>query len=157
MQQTKRTGGLTAIAIMNLSFGALGVIVALTAIVAASAQMSRTFVSDSETGLLFLGLFINICNLANSGLGIASGFGLLRVKPWGRLAALAYATVWILSTIVGHFLSIIVAKFKSLPPDQMQMEIVMLAASVALTLIYPIILITLLNRQTWKRQFANFQ
>ncbi len=111
MNQGKRPGGLTALAVINFVFAALGVlgilgmIVLLVFFTSGAAEdnpdMEKVKASWEEIGYLWLYLILALSVVTNA-LLIVSGIGYLLLKRvLGRWCGNAYAIITIISSIIG--------------------------------------------------------
>jgi hypothetical protein len=139
--------GRQAIGILNIVFGILGVLGWGLATLGAMAAMfvgGAVGAAGRETGPLgaligglgFIALVIFVAHAALSGLLIAGGASILNMRPNGRRLSLIYA--WI--TTILHAIGLVMSGFHSLLPS--------LGG-----LVYPIILLVLLNQPDWKAAF----
>jgi hypothetical protein len=99
---TQRTGGMTAVGILNIVFGSLGSLVALLAIVGGglvaavgAAGEAESAGTDAEgigaavaTGGMLV-MVIGLVYLLCMSLLIFDGIGVLKLKPWGRTLSIA--------------------------------------------------------------------
>jgi hypothetical protein len=118
--QTQRTGGMTAIGILNIIFGSLGSIMSLLVIVGGgifAALGGAGMAADNQGGgdsgagavaavgaiVLVIGVLMLLCNV----LLMVAGIGVLKLAPWGRILSMvgggAMALLGVLSMIGGDF------------------------------------------------------
>jgi len=143
----KRTGGMTAIAVLNFIFGGIGILLAVFAIIFVASVLSRPDLPPHAvlTGLVVLAL--SLVQLPLSGSAIVAGVGVLRVAWWGRLWTLGYAMAFIAVTLL-HFVFTNIAA-GDVPGLEKQTFGGMFAQW-----IYPAILLFVANTKRWKETFC---
>ncbi|HRQ72334.1 MAG TPA: hypothetical protein PLU35_04815 [Phycisphaerales bacterium] len=106
---TNRTGGMTAVAVLNFIFGGWGMLVNLLVVlgggllavfggaVAASGESGGAAAAGAGIGLTLVGLLGLFAGL----LLFIGGFGILKMKPWARQACLAYAGIAVIVNLAG--------------------------------------------------------
>ncbi len=105
---THRTGGMTAIGVLNIIFGALGGLVGLLVVLgggfmAGGGAMMGAEGSD-EAGMMGGGLaamgglvmLLGLGTLTINLLLLIGGIGVLKVAPWGRTLSIAYGALGVL-------------------------------------------------------------
>jgi hypothetical protein len=145
----QRTGGMTAIGVLNIVFGGFGLLAALFSLLAAPTMVARisgyaTSEQMSEMMLKIQGL--GIFALAVSVVGLIAGIGIFWMKQWSRILSLVYAGLWILNGILSFAF-----------PLQLSSTTGVMAARVfglIIGMVYPIILFVLFNKPAWKTAFA---
>ena len=103
-----RTGGMTAIAVLNIIFGGLGILNGLFNVLGALALMRE---------LLRLGVFeipvarltFSLLTLATGIVGLIAGIGIFALRPWARALSLVYGGLLILSSVFSFFIVPILA------------------------------------------------
>lgn len=141
----KRTGGMTAVAIINFVFAGGGVLTGILGIVAANHLLNS---AKYIFGILYLSLAI--LNIPQAGAAIVAGVGILKLAPWGRTWTLVYAILSIVFTLLGWMLVSLMRLEDN--PDQFNTYY-----QVFLLIIwccYPVILLYLINTKTWKVVFS---
>jgi hypothetical protein len=100
-----RPASVTVFGVLNIVFGVLGLLSGAASLGIMIAVANGAFPDNAGLGEQPA---LMLWTLAASALGIvfaivlfASGIGLLRMRPWGRTAALAYAGYAVFSTVVG--------------------------------------------------------
>jgi len=102
--ERRRTGGMTAIAVLNIVFGGLGILNGLHLVLGFLALMYE---------LLRLGVFeipiarwaFSLLILATGIVGLVAGIGILMLRPWARALSLVYGGLLIFSC-VGSFVAV---------------------------------------------------
>jgi hypothetical protein len=156
----ERTGGMTAIGVLNLVFGGFGIIFALFGILIALAGIRRGILiegfmgipgisADKETIMLKM-LEFALFALAVSTVGVVAGIGIFRMAAWARVISLVYAGLWILCT--GIFL---LFRVQAATPDaNASGTIIGRVVGICFDFSYPIILFILFQKPNWKTAFA---
>lgn len=141
---TRRTGGMTAVGILNIIFGSFASIGALVTVLGGGLMAAIGSAAEQEmtgaTGeaaafggaLILLGLF----GLTIGVMLLVAGIGVLMVKPWGRNLSLAAATLAIVNNI-GQ--AVLLSAF---------------GLGTVIGMAYPIILIGLFMNPSWKAAFS---
>lgn len=97
----QRPASVTVFGVLNLVFGGLGMLSLPFTILALTSNPTPPFQVADEIGLYQLWTFVS---LAISALGLvallASGVGLLRMRPWGRTLAVVYAALTVSTTLI---------------------------------------------------------
>jgi hypothetical protein len=140
--------GAQVIGILNILFGVLGAFPWLLVLLgggalallggAAATQGGDAAVGGGVVGAVGgLVMLLAVVGMALSALLLASGIGVLKLAPWGRTLGLVYAIAALVLNVVNLFVS----GFASLPCN-------------LLALVYPIVLLVVLNQQDWKDAFS---
>ncbi len=147
---TQRTGGMTAIGILNFVFGGLGCVFSLLMVLgggafaflgsameeaaAAEGMSTEGFGEAAATGGAMF-MLLGLVGLVLSVLLIIAGVGVMKVRPWGRTCSLAYAGSKIIlgigAAIIGGFGFVTIMGF-----------------------VYPVVLGVLFTRPAWKAAFS---
>ena len=107
----KRTGGMTAVGVINIVFGAIGALFAILIVLgggmmaAMGAGMEAEF-EGAATGAAGLGGIMAIVGIVAFGASAAmlfSGIGVLGLKPWGRKLAMVCGGAWAVLNIITLF------------------------------------------------------
>ncbi len=112
----QRTGGMTAVGILNLILGALGTLIALMVVVVGglfaaggAALGSETAGAEAAAEMAFAGggflMLIGIAILAVNLMLLISGIGILKVASWGRTLSVSSAALGIICYGADLFLS----------------------------------------------------
>ncbi len=106
---TNRTGGMTAVAVVNFILGGWGVLGSLFLVlgggllaafggaVSASGESGGGAVAGAGIGITLVGLLSLCAGL----LLVVGGIGILKMKPWARQACLAYAGIAVVVNLAG--------------------------------------------------------
>ena len=92
--ERRRTGGMTAVAVLNILFGSLGILNGLFflfVLLALMREMLRLGVFDIAVART---AFVVVA-LASGIVGVTAGGGILALRPWARPLSLAYACLLI--------------------------------------------------------------
>lgn len=158
--------GLIALGVVNLAYGLVGIFSLPFIVVQKWAPMSADnpavgLYDDPVAGTTFLALGIMGVPL-NVSMGVA-GIGLLRRRGWGRRLSLIWAAIQIPLTIVTTLLMVVylLPRIEASMPQQSPMmvpgfrAIYVLSSGFGLVvaLVYPILLLVLLNRDRFRLQF----
>ncbi|GAB5406646.1 MAG: hypothetical protein Aurels2KO_48770 [Aureliella sp.] len=155
----------TVFGILNLVWGILGICSTVASIGFIAAAANPDFGMTEAPGMeqfadasyrAFLTV-VNILSLALAVLLIASGIGLLKFRPWGRSTAIWYAALTILvliGTTAGTFVLLLLPSLTNAatPEEQMQAYFGIGGGLVGALfgLIYPVLLLIFMNRQSFK-------
>lgn len=108
----KRTGGMTAVGVINIVFGAIGALFAILIVLgggmmaAMGAGMEAEFGAEFEgaaAGAAGLGGIMAIVGIVASAAMLFSGIGVLGLKPWGRKLAMICGGAWAVLNIITLF------------------------------------------------------
>lgn len=154
----RRTGGMTAIAVINICFGGLGVLNGLYLALGSMALMFE---------LLRLGVFeipagrlaFSFLTLTTGIVGLVAGIGILVRHPWARVMSLVYGGLLILSCLGSFFAVPIIAtigtySLGSLDAYGVTRLIIFSAIYVVIPLPYAVILWAMFCKAAWKTTFA---
>jgi hypothetical protein len=138
-----RTGGMIAIGVLNIIFGAFGCLGAMLMVLVGGglAAIGTAAVENAAEGqqVAAAGGAVALLGLFEFTIGIMlfiGGIGVLKVAPWGRGFSLAAAA---LAIVNGLGQAVILSAF---------------GIGTILGLIYPVVLIICFNRQDWKAAFS---
>ncbi len=107
----KRTGGMTAVGVLNIVFGAIGALFAILIVLgggmmaAMGAGMEAEF-EGAAAGAAGVGGIMAIAGIVAFGASAAmlfSGIGVLGLKPWGRKLAMVCGGAWAVLNIITLF------------------------------------------------------
>ncbi len=107
----KRTGGMTAVGVLNIVFGAIGALFAILIVLgggmmaAMGAGMEAEF-EGAAAGAAGMGGIMAIVGIVAFGASAAmlfSGIGVLGLKPWGRKLAMVCGGAWAVLNIITLF------------------------------------------------------
>lgn len=154
----RRTGGMTAIAVLNIIVGGLvilsGLFQLLGAIVLMS-ELSRLGVFEIPMARLTFSLLI----LATGVVGLIAGVGMLGPRPWARALSLVFAGLLIVSAVFSYFTVPIIATIGaydigSIDAYNLARLIIFSVIYVVLPVLYSILLCLVFYRPAWKTAFA---
>jgi len=145
-----RTKGMTAVAVVNFVFGALGVFAGLWAMMTFHAVMSRSLTDGKTTQVAMAGLGMALYGVACGIVAIIAGIGVLKLAPWGRILSLSYAGLSIVSSVVSLFMPTI--ESSSAPGAGVWIG---KTIGFLLGMIYPAILFIVFRRPHWKEAFSS--
>src|ERR1700712_4153761 len=139
-----RTGGTTAIAILNIILGGIGILNGLFLLLGVLYLMSellRLGAFSIPTARLAFSLLI----LATGVVGLIAGTGIFRLRPWARASSLVYAGLLILSSVLSYLSVPIIATIgtydiSSISADGLARLIIFSAIYVVLPVPYSLIL-----------------
>jgi hypothetical protein len=156
--ESHRTGGMTAIAVLNIIFGGIGILNGLFNVLGALALMYE---------LLRLGVFeipvarsaFSLLTLATGIVALIAGIGMFALRPWARALSLVYAVLLILSCVFSFFAIPILASIGSY--DIGSIDAYGLARLILFSVIYVVVpvpyallLCVVFNKPAWKAAFA---
>ncbi len=111
----KRTGGMTAIGVLNIVFGALGALFAILIVLGGGMVAAMGAGMEAEFGAEFQGATASTASLGGimaivgivafgaSAAMVFSGIGVLGLKPWGRKLAMVCGGAWAVLNIITLF------------------------------------------------------
>src|SRR5208337_2696130 len=94
-----RTGGMTAVGVINIVFGTVGILLSLLTVITSHALLSRSFFGGHEGQEVLVLLGMALYGVLCAGVGIAAGVAVLKVSSWGRFLSLTYAGLFVLSAV----------------------------------------------------------
>lgn len=153
-----RTSGMTAIAVLNIILGGIGILNGLFLLLGAfylMSELSRLGVFSIPTARLAFSLLI----LATGVVGIIAGIGIFRLRPWARALSLVYGGLLILSSVLSYFAVPIIATIGtydigSISADGLVRLIIFGAIYVVLPVPYSLLLCVVFCKPAWKTTFA---
>jgi uncharacterized membrane protein (DUF2068 family) len=156
--ESHRTGGMTAIAVLNIIFGGLGILNGLFNVLGSLALMHE---------LLRLGVFeipmaraaFSVLTLATGIVGLIAGIGIFALRPWARALSLVYAGLLILSCVFSFFTVPILASIAtynigSIDAHGLARLIIFSVIYVVVPVPYSLVLCVVFNKPAWKAAFA---
>jgi uncharacterized membrane protein (DUF2068 family) len=154
-----RTGGMTAIAVLNIIFGGLGILNGLFNVLGSLTLMHE---------LLRLGVFeipmarsaFSLLTLATGIVGLIAGIGMFALRPWARALSLVYGGLLILSSVFAFFTVPILASIgtydiASIDAYGLARLIIFSVIYVVLPVPYSLLLCAVFYKPAWKTAFAN--
>ena len=156
--EKRRTRGMTAIAVLNVVFGGLGILNGLFQLLGAFALMYE---------LLRLGVFeipiarstFSLLILTAGVVGLIAGIGMFALRPWARPWSLAFSGLLILSTVSSFFMVPIIASIGtydvgSVTAYDLVRLVIFSAIYIAIPVIYAPLLFVVFYKPAWKTAFA---
>ena len=156
--ESHRTGGMTAIAVLNIIFGGLGILNGLFNVLGFLALMYQ---------LLRLGVFeipvarvaFSVLTLATGIVGLIAGIGMFALRPWARPLSLVYGGLLILSCVFSFFIVPILASIGSynigsIDAYGLARLILFSIIYVVLPVPYALLLCVVFYKPAWKAAFA---
>lgn len=144
----KRTGGMTAIAVINFVFGGIDALSCLGGLVVVNSIMSNSIMTLANGGRIGMILLVtSLARLPRAGAAIVAGIGVLKLAPWGRTWTLVYAILGVLVAFIGWLVDLGL-------PNQNQDSRLGLALGAVISCIYPAILLYVINTKRWKETFG---
>ena len=153
-----RTGGMTAIAVLNIVSGGLvilaGLFQALNAIVLMY-ELLRLGVFQIPMDRVTFALLV----LATGIVGLIAGIGMVSLRSWARSLSLVYAGLLIVSCVLSYFSVPIIATIGtydvgSLSPYNLARVVIFSVIYVVIPAIYSPILCVVFSKPAWKDAFA---
>jgi hypothetical protein len=153
-----RTGGMIAIAILNIILGVLEILnglfqltVVLTLIYN---QLQLGFFEMPGASLAF-----SLLLLATGTVGLIAGIGMLALHPWARTLSLVFGGLLIVSSAASYFIVPIIASIGtydlgSISAEGLARLIVFSTVDVILPVPYALILFVVFSKPLWKSTFA---
>jgi|GEM_PF-1476037 len=146
-----RTGGMTAIAVLNLVFGAILALTNLWVMMGLHAVMSRSFAGAEATAAAMTRLGMSLYYVVCGAVAIVAGVGVLKVAPWGRILSLAYAGLIIPGYVIDIFLPTIGESSDG--GLVLGAKIIGSIIGSVFWMIYPVILLIVFQKPSWKEAF----
>jgi hypothetical protein len=158
--ERRRTGGMTAIAVLNIVFGGVGILNGLYLILG--------FLAFMYEGLR-LGIFnfpvarwaFSLLALATGIVGLVAGIGILMLRPWARALSLVYGGLLIVSCVGSFVVVPIIATIGTGLYDIRSIDAYGLARLIIFSVIYIVIpvpyspiIFLVFHKPAWKATFA---
>lgn len=156
--EKRRSAGMTAIAVLNITLGALEILNGLF-------QLLGTLVLIYE--LLRLGVFempaarlmFSLLLMATGIIGLIAGTGMLTLRPSARALSLVFGGLLIFSSVCSFFVVPIIASIgsydiRSLSIEGLERLVLFGVLDVVLPVSYSIVLFVVFSRSDWKATFA---
>ena len=156
--EQERTGGMTAIAVLNIIFGGVGILNGLYLALGSFVlmyELLRLDVFQIPVARLAFALLI----LATGIVGLIAGIGIFALRPWGRALSLVYGGLLILSSVLSFFAVPIIAAIGtydigSLSAEGLARLIIFSLIYVVLPVPYALLLCVVFYKPAWKTTFA---
>lgn len=156
--ERQRTGGMTAIAVLNIIFGGVGILNGLYLVLGAFAlmlELLRLDVFAIPAARLAFALLI----LATGIVGLIAGIGIFALRPWARALSLVYGSLLIFSSALSFFAVPIIASIGtydigSLSADGLTRLIIFGVIYVVFPAPYAFLLYVVFYKPAWKTTFA---
>jgi len=153
-----RTGGMTAIAVLNIVVAAIVILAGLFQLLFAITlfwELLRMGVFELPVIRFMLAFLI----LATGIVGLIAGIRMLALRPSARELSLVFAGLLIVSAVLSYFLIPVIASigtydFASISAAGLARLIIFCAAYVVVPVCYALILFMVLSRPWWKTAFA---
>ena len=153
-----RTGGMTAIAVLNVIFGGLGILNGLFQLLGSLVlmyELLRLGVFEIPRARLAFSLLI----LATGIVGLIAGIGMFALRPWARTLSLVYGGLLIVSSVFSFFTVPIIASIgtydvRSIGAYDLARLIIFSVIYVVLPVLYSPLLCIVFYRPAWKTTFA---
>ena len=153
-----RTGGMTAIAVLNVIFGGLGILAGLFNLLGVFVllyEMLRLGVFEIPTARVAFALLL----LATGSVGLVAGIGMFVLRPWARALSLVYAGLLIASAVCSNFIVPIIATIGTYDIGSISLARLMIFGVIYLVIPVPysIVLCVVFAKAAWKAAFAKGQ
>ncbi|MEI6970061.1 MAG: hypothetical protein WCL44_00970 [bacterium] len=153
---------LTVLGVLNIVFGVLGVLCTPIALILLflpvpdGNQMLVAILENHALRAFNVGNYC--CTFLTSGMLVAAGIGILQMRQWGRVTAIAYGIVAIVIDLTGTAVQVFVLGSVAARVFGPDIAIAVVAAMFSLVtgcigLIYPILLIVLMTRPAVREAF----
>lgn len=154
----RRTGGMTAIAVLNIAFGGLHILKGLFQLLGSLDliyELSRVGVFEIPVA----GLAFSLLLLAAGVIGLIAGIGMLAPRPWARALSLVFGGVLIASVAFSFYMVPIIAtigtyNINSIDRYDLARLIIFTLIYVVLPVLYSIIVFIVFFKPAWKAAFA---
>jgi hypothetical protein len=156
--EKQRTGGMTAIAILNIIMGILEILNGLFQF----ARALTLFYNMLQVGLFEIPgaeLAFSLLLLATGIVGLIAGIGIFGLRPWARTLSLVFGGLLIVSSVASYFIVPIIASIGtydlgSISGEGLARLIIFGAVDVVLPVPYALILFAVFSKPIWKAAFA---
>jgi hypothetical protein len=156
--ERRRTGGMTAVAIVNMIFGGIGILNGLLLV----AVMVTLLREEARLGVLEIQVARSafaITALATGFIGLISGIGIFILRPWGRMLGLAYGVLLLVICVLSFFLVPLIASirtngFHASDTTNFVRLIVFGTIYAGVPVIYAPLMLFAFSRPTWKAAFS---
>jgi len=153
-----RTGGMTAIAVLNIFFGGIGILNGLYLVLGSLAlmyELLRLGAFDIPMARLAFAFLI----LATGIVGLIAGVGIFMLRPWARALSLVYGGLLIFSSVLSFFVVPIIATIgtydiSSISGYNWARLIVFSVIYVVFSVTYSLSLFIVFHKPAWKTTFA---
>jgi hypothetical protein len=153
-----RTGGITAVAVLNIAFGGLVVLMGLflaLGVVALLYEQTRLGVFELPVARTAFASLV----LATGTIGLVAGIGMFGLRPWARDLSLAFAILLIVCCVLSFFLVPIIGSIgtydlRAIDAFNLVRLALFSAIFLAIPIIYAPILCVAFSRPAWKAGFA---
>ena len=154
-----RTGGMTAIAVLSIIFGGVGILSGLFQLVGAFAMLHelwRLGVYEIPAPRFAFAFVL----LATGVIGLVAGIGIFKLRPWARALSFVYAALLIASAALSYKMVPIIATIGtydigSVSADGLVRLIIFSLIYVVIPVPYALLLCLVLSKPAWKAAFAN--
>lgn len=158
MVERRRTGGMTAVAVLNIVFGGLVILMGLflaLGVLALLYEQSRLGVFEVPAARSALSILV----LSTGIVGLVAGIGILALRPWARALSFAYAVLLLISCVLSSFLvpiisSLVTDDLRAVDGFNLARLAIFSTIDVALPVLYAPILFIVFSRPAWKATFA---
>jgi hypothetical protein len=153
-----RTGGMTAIAVLNIVFGGLVILNGLFQLLGSLAlmsELSRLGVFQIPMARLTFSLLV----LATGIVGLIAGIGMFALHPWARALSFVFGGLLLVSAVFSFFIVPIIATIGtydigSLGAYDLARLVIFSSLYVVLPVIFSVVLFIVFNNSAWKTTFA---
>jgi hypothetical protein len=153
-----RTGGMTAIAVLNIFFGGIGILNGLYLVLGSLVlmyELLRLGAFEIPMARLSFALLI----LATGIVGLIAGVGIFMLRPWARALSLVYGGLLIFSSVLSFFVVPIIATIgtynvNSISDYNLARLIVFSVICVVFPVVYSLLLCIVFHKPAWKATFA---
>jgi hypothetical protein len=153
-----RTGGMTAIAVLNIVVGVIVILAGLFQLLFAL-TLTYELLRLGALELPAMRLMFAFLILATGIVGLIAGLGMLSLRPSARGLSLAFAGLLIVSAVLSYFLIPIIASIGTYDLHSISAEgwvrlMIFCVAYVGLPVSYAVILLIVFSTHSWKQAFA---
>ena len=152
-----RTGGMTAIAVLNIAFGGLGIVNGLFHLLGFFIllyELLRLGVFELPVARLAVALLI----LGTGIVGLIAGIGVFRLRPWARALSLVYGGLFLVSSVVPFVAGVVAsygaADFAKFTTYDVVRTIITSVIYVAIPVPYSLILFVVFRKSAWNAAFS---
>ncbi len=158
----RRSGGVTALAVLNIIFGAIGLfglVNLIILLIMPPVWMGRDYaLMMSIPGCKTYSMVGSILSVSMGVLSLACGIGLLRLRDWARKGSMIYAAIAVVTVVINAVLLLAwqIPAMEAAGVSSFQVDMMRVSGFTVpvLGLVYPVVLLALLTRPMIKVQFG---
>jgi uncharacterized membrane protein (DUF2068 family) len=142
---------MTALAVLNIVFGGLGIASGLLRVPRSIVLMYESWRLNVLMFSTTSGALIALLILAAGVVGLIAGIGIFALRPWARTLSLVYGGLFVFSSVVSFAASIV----SSHGAYDVTIIMILVVMYVAIPVAYALVLFLAFQRPGWKATFAD--